>query len=305
MIDIIQTALELNNSVTLTKIPYHYLTRIETTPLIALNKLSIKIQMTNYIQPYIENNTESLLKLKYQIMCKDHMKDLLENFDTIYVSMAHLADAIKVQEKDFYYSDMYKQFHLVFQLLDWDDDELHVKIMPLDYSNFLKHQEIARSFECNFNLKHNVKRYISCPSCFPTIAGTGLYYKEMNGKLPNKLATIEPQFMNAFVLIKSDRIPVETICRTALTKWKVNNCQEYEKKMTQLAENNRWHFDLIISALHKTHYTILKGCERIRDKESENGAWKRNTSSPSWRSGASPAISGTSPVMSNSPSWRK
>ena len=86
----------------------------------------MKIHMNSYTQPYIHITIEDTLKLNYQVLCKDHMKELLENFDIIYVSMEHLADAIKEHYKDFYYSDMYKQFHLTFQLIDWDDEGLKV-----------------------------------------------------------------------------------------------------------------------------------------------------------------------------------
>ena len=292
MIDIIETALTLNNSVTLTKIPYDYLTRKETIPLIPIDKLSMKIQMMQYAQPYVHYNIEDTLKLNYQVMCKDHVKDLLENFDIIYVSMEHLADAIKEHHKDFYYSDMYKQFHLTFQLLDWDDEGLHVEILNLNAIEFIKHQHIARNFETNFNIKHNIKKYITCPCCFPTIVATGLYYKEMNGKLPTKLAMIDERFEDAMILIKNDRINIENIFKVSQLKWKCFNCDDYEKKMKWIGEKYKWDFDPIVKYLHKNHYEILKSCERVRDNSS-NGDWKtRNpsfgrssdTSSPSWRS---------------------
>lgn len=284
MCDIIETALNVNNNVTLNKIPYHYLTRKETLPLIALDRLSMKIQMNDYTKPYIHQNLEDTLKLNYQVLCKDHMKDLLENFDTIYVSMDHLSEAIKEHYKDFYYSDMYKQFHLIFKLLDWDDDCLYVESISLSKSDFLNHQYIARNFEVNFNLKHNIKKYISCPCCFPTLIGTGLYYKEMNGKLPTKLAMIDERFKNALVLIKNDRINIENVCKVSQLKWKCYNYDDYEKKLKQFGEKYKWDFNQIVGNLHKTHYDILKSCERVRDKETKD-VWKsRNVNSPCWRS---------------------
>lgn len=284
MIDIIETALTINNSVTLTKIPYHYLTRKETMSLLPLDRLSMKIQMNHYTQPYTHCTIEDTLKLNYQVICKDHMKELLENFDVIYVSMEHLADAIKGHHKDFYYSDMYKQFHFVFQLVDWDDEGLNVEIMPLNHIEFIKHQHIARKFEVNFNLKYNLKKYITCPCCFPTLVSIGLYMKEMEGKLPTKLAMIDERFANALVLIKNDRINIENVCKVSQLKWKCYCYDDYEKKLKQIGDKYKWDFNQIVSYLHKNHYDILKSCERVRD-QSSTGVWKsRNTNSPSWRS---------------------
>ena len=47
MIDVIETALLVNNSVALTRIPYHYLTRPYTEALMPLDRLSMKIQMNH------------------------------------------------------------------------------------------------------------------------------------------------------------------------------------------------------------------------------------------------------------------
>ncbi len=282
MIDIIETALTVNNNITLDKVPYHYLTRKETTSLIPLEQLNMKIQMNHYQQPFKSESIEDQLKLSYQVICKDHMKDLLENFQYVYVSMEHID--IKLQYKEFYYSNMYKQFHLIFKLVDWNDDYIEVESVCVDFNEFLKHQHIARNIEQQFNLKYNLKKYITCPCCFPTLASTALYYKEMNGKWPNKLSMIDDRFSKAFVLIKNDRINIENVCKIAQYKWKCESCDDYEKCVLKLGEKYKWNYDLIISFLHKTHYSILKGCENLRDKES-NGAWKGNrTNSPSWRS---------------------
>ena len=283
MIDIIETALNLHNNVTLTKIPYHYLTRKETLPLISLDRLSMKIQMNQYVQPYVHQSMEDILKLDYQVPCKDHVKDLLENFDIIYVSMAHLSNDIKEHNKEFYYSEMYKQFHFTFQLLDWNEEFLNVQIIPLNQNDFINHQYIARKFEINFNLKHNLKKYITCPCCFPTLVGISLFYKEMNGKVPTKLAMIDERYKNALVLIKNDRINLENVFKVAQTKWKCHTYENYEKRLVTLGEKHKWDFQNIVIDLHKTHYSILKNCERLRDQS--NAQWKgRNTNSPSWRS---------------------
>ena len=66
MIDVIETALLVNNSVALTRIPYHYLTRPYTETLMPLDRLSMKIQMNHPYQPFIPCNMEDNLKTSYE-----------------------------------------------------------------------------------------------------------------------------------------------------------------------------------------------------------------------------------------------
>ena len=281
MIDVIETALLVNNSVALTRIPYHYLTRPYTEPLMPLDRLSMKIQMNHPYQPFIPCNMEDSLKTSYQVMCKDHMKALLENFDIIYVSFNHFSDYIKDNFKEFYYTDMYKQFHLVFRLVDWDDEGLDVEIILQDKKSYMRHQYVARQFETNFNLQNNLKPYITCPCCFPTMAGTALYYKE---KLPTKLTMIDSAFAKAFVLVRNDRIGIENICKVALLKWKCHNDEDYEKYLMNMGKKHKWQYNNILSELHKTHYAIIKTCESVKEKQCHSWKSDRNTNSPSWRS---------------------
>ena len=253
--DIVETALIVNNSVNLTRIPYNYLTRIETLPLTSLDKLShMKIQMNQYYQPYVPMSMEDTLKLKYQTLCDVHTRHVLNHLESniIYVSMDHLSEAIKNEYKDFYYCDMYKQFHFVFQLHDWDDCGLNVSSVKFENQvSFLLQQDLARQQEKLFNLKYHLKEYIACPCCMPTLCGMAIFYKDTTGKLPTRLANISSDFDKALVMIKSDRMDVLNICKMAQTKWKTSDCEGYTRKMAQIGEKCKWDYNTIISFVHK------------------------------------------------------
>ncbi len=96
---------------------------------------------------------------------------------------------------------------------------------------------------------------------------------------------IDDQYKNALVLIKNDRIGLENVLKTAALKWHCQSQNDYEKKVTMLGEKHKWDFDRIVVNLHKTHYNIIKSCERFRDNNNDKLQWKgRNINSPSWRS---------------------
>lgn len=287
--DIIQTAVEINNKFNINTIPYSFLTRQEDESLMAINKLDrLRLDTSeNLIQPFKELTLEDSLKLKYQPLCKSHLQALIEKEkigNYIYISMTHVKNMVK-EYKDFYNSEFYSHLHIVLELYHWDDESIYVKPTNLNRSEYLKHLEIARVKERDYNLKYNLKKYIYCPCCVATLTSLTLYYTENMGCLPKKLAQIPDDFENALVLIKNDRINIELVCTEAKNKWKCENMEQYFTKLNNICKCKNWEYDKIIMYIHKNHYTILKNCERIRDKNSNADSWKvdRNLNN-SWRS---------------------
>jgi len=292
MIDIIDEAISINNNFSQKIIPYHFLTRQETEPLIDLQKLdSLKIKPSNYTLPYKHHSVEDLLKLKYQIPCIAHLQSLMDeekegNF--IYISMQHIVKDFKESKKDFYNLSFHKQFHLVLEFYHHDEDHIYVKNTNLTRVDFMKHQELARIKEKTFNLKYNLKKYYTCPCCLATLASVSLFYKDNKLMMPTKIDKIDPVFNNALILIKNDRINIKNVLMVAEKKFKSSNFEEYFKKIRNVCELKDWDYDKIIHYIYNLHYDIMKSCESIRDKNSNNDTWKsnqkRNLNSPTWRS---------------------
>lgn len=289
--DIIETSVEINNRFNINIIPYSYLTRIEKEPLMALNKLDrLRLEKSEYhCKEFISLSVEESLKLKYQPLCNTHLQKLIEHEkigNIIYISMAHIADSFKETHKDFYFSELYNHFHIVLELYHWDDSGIYVKSVTLNRIEYLRHQELARVKEKQYNLKHNLKEYITCPCCVSTFCSIALYYNDNMGYLPTKLSQIPDDFSNALVLLKNDRISIENVCVVAKNKWKSQNFEQYFTKLKNICESRQWDYEKIISYIHKTHYAILKTCENLRDKNTYNDRWgkSRNLNSPTWRS---------------------
>jgi hypothetical protein len=293
--DIINTATTINNNFKLTNIPYHFLTRKETEALIDLNILDkLKIDISDnkkYTQPFKQFSMEDSLKLQYQPLCNIHLQALIEKEkDYIYISMEHIVDEFKKDEKHFYDLELYKQFHLILQLERFDDSGMVVKNTTLTRTEYLKHQELARTKEKQYNLKYNLKEYYNCPCCLSTIASIAFYYKDNCGGLPTKISQIPKEFENALILVKNDRINITNLCNVAQRKFKSQTFEEYFFKIRNVCESRQWDYDKVITYIHKTHYDIVKIGERLRDKNSDNEwntkfyAKSRNLNSPSWRS---------------------
>jgi len=288
--DIIQTAVDINNRFNTNIIPYSFLTRPEKEPLMDLNKLDVLcIQNSNYIKPYKRIIIEETLKSKYQTLCHIHLQALMDKEkigNYIYISMDHIVEQFK-DYKEFYNCELYNHLHIVLELYYWDDDGIYVKSVQLNREEYLKHMEIARIKEKQYNLKYNLKEYIQCPCCLPTLCSVALYYKDNIGDLPTKLSQIPKEFSNALILIKNDRLNIENTCLIAQVKWKSHNFEQYFTKLNNICESRQWEYEKIIEFIYKNHIDIIKTSERMRDKNSNQESWdkkSRNLNSPSWRS---------------------
>ena len=303
MCDIITTGLIINNNINITSIPCSYLARIEKQELQSLDKLNnLIIEITdNNVIPYKEENIETTMQYKYQPLCNTHIKTILTTNEKIgnyiYVSMDHFKDDIKMDYKEFYYTDSHLHLHFVLQFCGWDNDFIKVKqVLINNKEEYLLHQDMARKKEQRYNLKYNLKEYLKCPCCLPTICGVGLFYKDTKGNYPMKLYDIHDDFKKALTLFKNDRINMSTLCNLAEKKWKCDTYEKYHKKIYFICEKHNWNFNTIISFIHNTHYNLLKDCERIKEKSCNNNTWigpkkytyhsnsNRNLNSPSWRS---------------------
>lgn len=291
--DIIETCVEINNSFNINIIPYSYLTRVEKEPLMALNKLNmIRLEISsNYVKYYKPPiSIENSMILKYQTLCDTHLQKLLEHEkigNYIYICMDHISDSFKTKYKDFYLSELYNHLFIVLELYHYDDLGIYVKSVNLNRLEFMKHQELARAKSNLYNLKYNLKEYITCPCCVSTLCGISLYYKDNMGGLPKNISQIPNDFNNALVLFKNDRMTTENIFNVAQKKWKSNTFEQYFIKLKNVCESRQWEYEKIISYIHKSHFDIYKVCERLRDKNS-NDLWHnrsgRNLNSPTWRS---------------------
>lgn len=289
--DIIETGVKINNGFNINIIPYSYLTRIEKEPLMALNKLDrLFIEMSNnHNKEFALLSMEDDLKLKYQTLCNAHLQKLIDHEkigNIIYISMEHYVDSFKETHKDFYFSELYRHLHIVLELYHWDDSGIYVKNVPLNRKEFMRHQELARVKEKQYNLKHNLKEYFTCHYCLATLCSIALYYQDNMGYSPTKLSQIPSDFSNALVLLKNDRISIGNVCTVSKNKWKSPNFEQYFIKLKNICESRQWDYEKIISYIHKTHYAIMKTCEHIRDKNTFNDRWgkTRNLDSPKWRS---------------------
>lgn len=291
MCDVIEQALSINNSFNKNIIPYEFLTRQETEPLIDLHKLDkLKISPCNTVLPYKHLVIEDSLKLKYQTLCRIHLQALVEEEkigNYIYVSMQHLVELFRYTKKDFYNLGFHEHLHVVLELYHWDDDGIYVKNTNLTRHEYMRHQELARIKEKTYNLKYNLKKYYTCPCCLSTLASISLYYKDNNITLPTKIDKIDPAFKNALVFLKNDRISIKNVLSVAEIKFKASDFEQYFKKIRNICELKEWDFEKIIHYIYKLHYAIMKSCENMRDKNSNTDSWQkfgRNLNSPSWRS---------------------
>lgn len=282
--DIVELAIFINNTLHLNKIPFDFLTRIETTSLISLDILKLlSIDcIVNTIKPYKDIKVEDEVKLKYQPLCSIHLKEVFKKIEKngqyIYISMNHFEDKLLENKnyKNFCHCFFHHQFHFVLKLINFNQNFINVEpVIIHDKSNFLKHQKIAREKEKNYNLIYNVEKYIRCPCCLATICGLSIYHKEIDGKLPTKLSQINNEFNRALILIKNDRINIESLCKNSQIIFKCDNLIDYYKKIYNICKNLKWNYDDIISVLHDKHYKLLKQCELLRDKNCDsNKNWK-------------------------------
>jgi len=292
MFNLVSTAMSINNTCQLTTIPFHYLTRIEKPnhpllPIHVLNYLSTTSQQDFFV-PFQNTQQIDQLLLDYQSMCHTHIKSILTTNAShyIYVSMTHDKNN---NYKNFYNNHYQHQFHYIFEYISCDDQ---VFVKPVYISNiniFLNHQELARQYEKQFNLIHQIQHYIHCPYCIPTLASTFLFYKEGNKIEPKMLSLVDDEFKKAFVLIKNDRINLNKLFSLTQIKWKIHYYDDYINKINNIGQKYKWDYYQIINHIHKIHYNTMKFYERSQDKKN-NVNWndtkclQQKTNSPSWRS---------------------
>jgi hypothetical protein len=277
MENVVDTGLIINNTCSLKYIPYSFLTRPEKNgdELISLNDL-YNMNLHGYsrgIFPY--NNQEVIddLKLDYQILCNEHIKEILLNNQEkyIYISMQHATNTINKTYKNFIVHNYHKQLHLILEVLSYNDENINVKpVIINNIDDFLEHQKIARIKEKQFNLKYNIKDYIHCPYCFPTMCSTYFYYKELHKSIPTKKSSIDKEFKKAFILIRHDRIKIDIFFNLTLKKWKCDSYNSYINKLNFIGLKYNWDFNAIITYIHTNHYNIYKSYERINEKKYDN-----------------------------------
>lgn len=295
MFNVVSTALAVNNTCSLTTIPFSYLTRIEkqNEPLISLSILnqSSIVSQNNYFYPFQNEHQNAPLYTSYQPLCQYHVKSILNSQDQsiIYISMSHH----KNNYKDFFANQYGCQFHYILQLISYDEQLVVKPVIINDLNIFLKHQEKAREYEKKFNLIHHIKNYIDCPYCVPTLASTCLFYKQ-NDKIISKKSLVDDSFKKAFTLIKDDRIDLNLLFNLTQIKWKSNDYTQYVNKINLIGDKMEWNFYNIINYIHKLHYNTIKYYERWQDKKNNQNSWHDTkmakneasckTNSPSWRS---------------------
>lgn len=292
MSHLVLKAMMINNHHQLQTIPFSFLTRIEKPQekllsLTTLNQFNVDHE-TSFFTPFKPSLVIDQIQCDYQPLCHHHMKSILDcqyqPDDYIYISMQHIKYFIKNFDFQFFQLDMFNQFHLILQIKSINDKTLTVQpVMMNDKMNFLKHQEKARIDEKKFNLIYQLKNYIHCPFCVPTLCSTFLMYKKLNQPIPKSLSFVDDQYKKAFVLIKNDRIQLITLFNLSLIKWKCNNYDEYIKKMEFIGEQHQWQYFNVINIIHKLHYNTMKFYERATEQKSNWNEAKTKTSSPSWR----------------------
>lgn len=297
MISVIEKAMTMNNTHALTLIPYHFLTRIEKAnekmlPLEQLKHMMIKESQDYKFCPFIESQVVDQLLLDYQPLCRYHMKSILDcqekPGDIIYISMAHIKKEINHELYNHYFAF---QFHLVLELVSWDDQMIIVKpVVIKDQLTFLKHQHAAREKEKTFNLIYQLQHYIHCPYCVPTLCSTFFYYKQNNQVLPKVVSHVNDHFKKAFVLVKDDRVDLIKLFNLTQIKWHCNHYDDYIHKIEKMGEQYEWQYHQIIEHIHKLHYNTMKFYERSNEQQKNVNHWHihkcdmTKTSSPSWRS---------------------
>ena len=296
LIDIIDTAIKINNTITLTEIPYTFLVRKESEPLINIDLLRyLKCDMNKitYTLPFSHIKPEQQMLLDYQQPCSKHLYDIADQYlqttDIIYVSMIHIGKLLKTTQPAFYCSEYYnygylhKHLHLVLRVKTYSDTTMDIEPVHItSREDYIKHLDLARQTEKQFNLKWVLKTHYDCPHCLPTICCLSLHHQ------PHKRHQVPKEFDDALLLVKNDRIDVKLLCSLSQERWKCQTLEAYECKIYDICAKRDWDYQKIITFIHKSHYALFKACESLRDKNMNECGWiknKRNFDSPTWRSG--------------------
>jgi len=282
----------INNNHQLSSIPLSFLTRIEK-PHDVLYSLPILSQLTidneqSLFYPFHQTQLIDQLQAYYQSLCQYHTKSILDcqyqKNQYIYVSMQHIKQFIKSYDLQFYNVELFKQFHIVLQLLSYDDKNIIVKPVIINEKNcYLKNQKKTNEQDKKFNLIYQIKNYIHCPYCVPTLCSTILMYKNTNLTIPKSLSYVDEKYKKAFVLVKNDRIDLVTLFNLSQIKWKCSTYDEYSKKMELIGNQHQWQYYHIINMIHKLHYNTMKFYERVKEPKSNWNETKNKANSPTWR----------------------